>query len=183
MATTLGTDLRALRKSRGLTLENLAAQLGKSVGWISQIERDISSPTTRDLEQIASLFGVPLSLFFGVPRAPKDEYGLVVRSHNRRELGEREDGLIEALLSPDLTDSFEMLHSTFMPGARCNEDIVRETEEVGYLVSGRLDIWLGGKIHHLLAGDSFRIRNQPYRWSNPYHQPAVAVWVISPPVY
>ncbi|MEM6340985.1 MAG: XRE family transcriptional regulator, partial [Pseudomonadota bacterium] len=32
-------------------------------------------------------------------------------------------------------------------------------------------------------GDSFRIRGEPFRWSNPYNVPAVAIWVIAPPVY
>lgn len=183
MASTLGADLRALRKRRNLTLSELAARVQKSVGWLSQVERDISSPSTRDLEQFAAEFDVPLSLFFGAPEGPHNETGLIVRSGNRRELGEREDGLIEALLSPDLTDSFEVIHSTFLPGASRDEDIRRNTEEIAYLVSGQLDLWLDGEIFHLNAGDSVRIRNQTYRWSNPYNQPAVAVWVISPPVY
>lgn len=34
----LGRDLRALRKSRGLTLNDLAASIGRSVGFLSQIE-------------------------------------------------------------------------------------------------------------------------------------------------
>ncbi len=43
---TLGADLRSLRKSRRLTLEDVAGRLGKSVGWLSQVERDLSSPDT-----------------------------------------------------------------------------------------------------------------------------------------
>ncbi|MFB0939400.1 MAG: helix-turn-helix transcriptional regulator, partial [Paracoccaceae bacterium] len=39
---TLGADLRALRKARGLTLSDLATALGRSVGWLSQVERDLS---------------------------------------------------------------------------------------------------------------------------------------------
>jgi len=38
-----GADLRALRKARGLTLAALSDRLGKSVGWLSQVERDMSS--------------------------------------------------------------------------------------------------------------------------------------------
>ena len=32
---TLGADLRALRKARGVTLAALADALGRSVGWLS----------------------------------------------------------------------------------------------------------------------------------------------------
>ena len=46
---TLGADLRALRKARGLTLSELATTLGRSVGWLSQVERDLSQPSISDL--------------------------------------------------------------------------------------------------------------------------------------
>ena len=56
---TLGADLRALRKSRGLTLSDMAESLGRSVGWLSQVERDLSDPSISDLREIAALLGVP----------------------------------------------------------------------------------------------------------------------------
>ena len=34
---TLGVDLRALRKSRGVTLTDLSEKMGRSVGWLSQV--------------------------------------------------------------------------------------------------------------------------------------------------
>ena len=98
-------------------------------------------------------------------------------------IGEREGGLVEALLSPDLTDSFEVVHSTFMPGSSRKTATMRPTQEVAYLISGQLDIWLDDRFFAIHSGDSFRVRDQSLRWSNPYIAPAVAVWVISPPVY
>ena len=180
---TLGADLRALRKSRTMTLEDMAGVLDKSVGWLSQVERDISTPDNLTLKKMAKIFGVPMSLFFGTSTGPEAEMGRVVRSENRRSVGERDGGLVEALLSPDLTDSFEVVHSTFMPGAKNQTPTTRPTQEVAYLVSGQLDIWLDGEFFTIQTGDSFRIRGQSLRWSNPYSSPAVAVWVISPPVY
>jgi transcriptional regulator with XRE-family HTH domain len=182
-ATTLGADLRALRKARGLTLEELGERLGVSVGWLSQVERDISTADTQTLKAMAGVFDVPMSLFFGVPDARDNERGRIVRASQRRDIGERDGGLIEALLSPDLTDSFEVVHSTFMPGAARDVAVVRPTQELAYLVSGRLDIWLEGERFIIETGDSFRVRDQSLRWANPYDVPAVAVWVISPPVY
>ena len=51
------------------------------------------------------------------------------------------------------------------------------------MISGKLDVWLGDHQFVVSEGDSFRIRNESLRWANPYASPAVAVWVISPPVY
>lgn len=183
LSDSLGADLRALRKSRGVTLADLADQLGRSVGWLSQVERDISAPSVNDLRHISRILDVPISLFFGLSQAPANEVGFIVRKGARRPLGSDEGGLTEELLSPDLTDDFEMVHSTFAPHSKIKEEVTRPTQEVGYLISGRLDLVIGGQAFTIHPGDSFRIRGEPHSWANPYDQPAVAIWVIAPPVY
>ncbi len=180
---TLGADIRSLRKARGMTLEDMARALDKSVGWLSQVERDISTPRISDLREMARLFEVPLSLFFGQHDGPEAERGLIVREGQRRTVGVYDSGLVETLLSPDLTDDFEVIHSTFQPGSARRYDTRRDTHELAYIVSGTLDIWIDAQPFTVAQGDSFRIRGQSYRWSNPYDAPAIAVWVISPPVY
>jgi transcriptional regulator with XRE-family HTH domain len=179
---TLGADLRALRRARGMTLQGIADALGKSVGWLSQVERDISTPGITDLRQIAAVLDVSVSSLFRVTAVPEEE-GHIVRRAARRPIGSREAGLVEELLSPDLTDDFEMVHSTFEPGAEIAEPVVRPTQEVGYIVSGCLDLWIDGRMFHLNPGDSFRIRGEPFRWINPYDARCVVIWVIAPPVY
>ncbi|MDF1728372.1 MAG: XRE family transcriptional regulator [Sulfitobacter sp.] len=180
---TLGADLRALRKARGLTLAGLAEALGRSVGWLSQVERDISEPSITDLRHIAQALGVPVSMLFRHAAAPAHEAGCVVRRDARRTIGTVTAGLVEELLSPDLTDDFEMVHSTFAPHSRIDEPVTRPTQEVGYILSGCLDIEIAGTTHRLGTGDSFRIRGEAFRWANPYETEAVAIWVIAPPVY
>lgn len=179
----LGADLRALRKARGLTLIDMAEALERSVGWLSQVERDLSQPGIDDLRRMSALLEVPLSILFGQSDTPVDEDGFIVRAAARRAIGSREGGLVEELLSPDLTDDFEVLHSTFAPGSALDKPQKRATQEVGYVVSGRLDLTIAGASHQLGAGDSFRIRGEAYSWANPYDQPAVVIWVIAPPVY
>lgn len=179
----LGADLRALRKARGVTLAELAGDLGRSVGWLSQVERDLSQPSITDLRHIAARLGVSVSMLFGQAPAPVEEAGHIVRRGARRTIGSGAAGLVEELLSPDLTDAFEMVHSTFEPHSRIGEMVTRPTQEVGYLVSGTLDLIISGKQFTIHPGDSFRIRGEPFEWINPYDEPAVAIWVIAPPVY
>jgi len=179
----LGADLRALRKARGMTLSTLSAKLGRSVGWLSQVERDKSEPSISDLRQIAASLGVPMSLLFAHASAPADEQGYVVRDGARRPMGSGDEGLIEELLSPDLTDDFEVIHSTFQPHSAMQQEACRPTQEVGYIISGRLDLTIGTRRFTVGPGDSFRCRHEPYRWANPYDEPAIAIWVIAPPVY
>ena len=182
-STSLGADLRALRKARGMTLNDLATRLDRSVGWLSQVERDLSTPSITDLRHVAAALGVPTSLFFGLAPAPAGEVGFVVRKGARRPIGSGAAGLVEELLSPDLTDAFEVVHSTFAPHSEIGETVSRPTQEVAYVISGKLDLTIGGVRFTIHPGDSFRIRGEPFRWANPYDQPAVAIWVIAPPVY
>ncbi|MEO9337975.1 XRE family transcriptional regulator [Mesorhizobium sp. SB112] len=181
--TLLASDLRALRRARGLTLIDIAGRLGRSVGWLSQIERGLSTPSISDLRAFAELFRVPISLFFGHEPENEGERGVIVRSAGRRALGTSDSGLVEELLSPDLGGSFEMLRSEFALGAELAVASQRPTEEAGYVVSGRFDLEIDGIWHSLTEGDSFRFSGKPFRWKNPGTEPAVVIWVISPPVY
>jgi len=180
---TLGADIRALRKARDLTLVELSDILGRSVGWLSQVERDKSEPGVNDLRDLAKALDISVSSLFGAGPAPVNEVGFVVRKDSRRPIGSREAGLVEELLSPDLTDDFEMLHSTFKPGARLFPAVSRPTQEVGYILSGQLKLWIGETEFDLLPGDSFRINGELFRWENPADEPCKVIWVIAPPVY
>ena len=180
---TLGADIRALRKARGLTLVDLSDILGRSVGWLSQVERDKSEPGVNDLRYLAKALDISVSSLFGAGPAPVDEAGFVVRKDSRRPIGSREAGLVEELLSPDLTDDFEMLHSTFEPGAKLFPAVSRPTQEVGYILSGQLKLWIGDAEFSLFPGDSFRIKGEQFRWENPADEPCKVIWAIAPPVY
>ncbi|MFK7891247.1 MAG: helix-turn-helix domain-containing protein [Granulosicoccus sp.] len=179
----LGQDLRILRKRRGLTLASVAKRMRRSVGWLSQVERNLSAPSSQELDALADVLDFNSNSLRSTISSsnPCDKH--VVRSNNRRPLGPRIDGLTEALLSPDLTDDFEVVHSTFAPGAQRHEPLTRPTQEVGYIVSGTLKMRIGNETFKLNPGDSFRIRGEPFSWANPGKTPCIAIWVIAPPVY
>ncbi len=182
----LGADLKALRKARGLTLTELSVMLGRSVGWLSQVERGITQPSISNLLVMAEKLDVSVSFFFGRPNegsTVEAEKGLIVRSGSRRVLGNAEEGLEEELLSPDLDGSFEIIQSTFLPGSESLTPRQRDTEEAAYIISGRLDIFVHDIWHTLEVGDSIRLKGEEHKWRNPYSEPAVAIWVITPPVY
>jgi transcriptional regulator with XRE-family HTH domain len=176
-----GADLRALRKARGLTLTALARRVDRSVGWLSQVERDLSSASVDDVAALARVLDVATSSLLAVGGG--DEAGKIVRPDSRRPIGNRNPGLTEALLSPDLTDDFEVIHSRFDPGAQLDHAVSRPTQEVGYVVAGRFDLWIADTLFHLHPGDSFRLRGDLFRWANPYPETCEIIWVISPPIY
>jgi len=179
----VGQDLRRIRKLRRMTIARLAAATGRSAGFLSQVERGLSQISLRDLQIITQALNVPLSWFFVNEAAPEEEQGYVVRADARRQVGSREGGLVEELLSPDLGGSFEVFRSMFEPGAEMDTPQRRKTEEAGYIVTGELDLFIDERCFHLTQGDSFRFSGELYRWRNPGDQPAVVIWVIAPPIY
>ncbi|MEM7752979.1 MAG: helix-turn-helix domain-containing protein [Pseudomonadota bacterium] len=179
----LGHDLRVLRKRRGLTLVQVAEDVGRSVGWLSQVERGLSEPSDVELQSLGRVLGISVESFFGGASTRPEEADVIVRNNARRQLGRRVGGLDEELVSPDLTDDFEVVHSTFQPGVERFEMVRRPTQEVGYIVSGELEITINTKTYTVGPGDSFRIRGEPIRWANRGSVPCIAIWVIAPPVY
>lgn len=183
---TIGTQIRDLRKARGVTLEDLAERINRSVGYLSQVERDISDVTIPNLKDIAEALGVGVNWFFrGDAIAPEDERGLIVRRGNRRRLEFRGTGVLEELLSPTLTGAFEMVMGTFEPGGDTGEvHAVKNGEEAGFVISGQLALHIYDKEHTIEAGDAFMFpRNIPHKAWNPTDEKTVVLWIIAPPVY
>lgn len=180
----VGEDIRSLRKTRGMTLAQLAADVGRSVGWLSQIERGQTTPSVRDLGLLAERLEVTLSFFFRSSSRAPEEQGLVLRSADRPSIGSADSGLTEELLSPTLSGSFEMIRSVFAPGSSSDGPRkARPTEDGGILLSGALTLTVGGTELHLAPGDSFQFNQVDYAWRNDGDEPAVVIWVVSPPIY
>lgn len=183
IAAHVGQDIRSLRKSRDMTLIDLCNHVGRSVGWLSQVERGQSEPSIQDLRAIAKVLDVPVSFFFRNEDAPDDERGLIVRAQSRAVIGSKEGGLTEELLSPDISGDFEMIRSEFEPGAASDLVEARQAQDGGYIISGNLELTINGQVFTLNPGDSFQFQNMNYRWRNPGKETAVVVWIISPPIY
>lgn len=184
MAERIGADLRALRKARDITLVELSAAVGRSVGWLSQVERGLAEPSVRDLGLLARRLGVNVSLFFRSASKRPEEQGVVLRSEDRIPIGSRATGLMEELLSPSLGGAFEMIRSTFAPHADSGGTrSARGREDGGVVISGRLLLTIDGVEFALGPGDSFQFAGGDYAWRNDQDQPAVVHWIIAPPVY
>ncbi len=182
----LGRQIRDLRKARGLTLQDLAARVERSLGSLSQIERGMSPVSISALDAIAQALGVELSWFFaqGTPPDP-DELAMVVRKRHRRVLDFCGSGVREELLTPTFGNQLLLMESTFAPGASTGDrDRERRGDEAGVVLRGSLQLSVEGRTLLLRAGDSFAFkRHGPHRCHNPGRVPAVVLWVVTPPSY
>ena len=186
MPSPLGSQIRDLRVARRMNLAALARAIGKSIGYVSQIERGRSEISISTLKAISEALGVQISWFFqGYDPSVPAEHGHVVRREHRRRLDFPGTGIEEELLSPTLTGEAELILSTFAPGARSgDEQVSRMAEQSGYVIEGELELCLGAKRFRLRAGDSFRIgRGESFSAHNPGSGVSISLWVIAPPRY
>jgi transcriptional regulator with XRE-family HTH domain len=183
-ADNLGSQLREIRRVKKITLQQLAEQIGKSVGHLSQVERNISQPSLRVLQDISKAIGVQIGYFFQTSEAiPPEEEGIIVRKNVRKRLNYG-NGVVDYLLSPNLRGSIELMLCEFDHGYVSGEPISHEGEEAGVVVQGTFDIWIGDKHFRLSEGDSFTFQSTtPHRFGNNGREQAKVLWVVTPPTY
>lgn len=174
----LGKLIRGLRKRKGFTLQELAVSVGRSVGFMSQIERGLSQPTVNDLNLIEKALGVPTSYFF--PKADTRSCPWVTRPSEQRTISYAR-GIIDHLVSPDLTNGFCMLKTVMEPGADTGErHIMDSSEQAGYVLKGQLTMVVDGERRILKPGDAFHIRSgMPCRYGNFGAVQTEVLWIFS----
>ena len=176
----IGQQIRDLRKAKNITLNTMAEKIGRSVGYMSQVERGVSSLPIPVLQAICNVLGVQMSWFFHTDlEVPMDEMNHIVRAGGRRSLNFSGTGIREELLSPSLSGKLQMIMTIFAPGAKA-EARERKGEEGGLLQSGSLELGIGDKSFLLNEGDSFMLTGKEAHWVyNPSkEEEAVVVWTI-----
>jgi len=185
LAEFVGRQIRDLRQARDVTLAQLSKKTKLSVGYLSQVERNISTPSITDLYEISRALGVTISWFFpDANPAPREEREHIVRASRRRRI-DFATGITDFLLSPNLNRQLELLCSRFEPGASSgDEPYTHKGEEAGVALSGKIDLWLSDKYFLLEEGDSFAFPSTtPHRYRNAGETEAVVIWAITPPSY
>ena len=186
----LGSEIRQLRKVRGITLQQLAQATGKSVGFLSQVERNLTKPSVAALQDISQALSVHIGWFFPQESAgPAAERAFIVRRQNRRRLtysklsGTEYLGLHDHLLSANLNGDLALGISRYEPGASTGDDsYAHDGEEAGLVLSGRLELTIDQKVYLLEAGDSFSFEShRRHRYANPSNtDETVVIWANSP---
>jgi transcriptional regulator with XRE-family HTH domain len=175
----LGKRLRAARKKRGWTLAQLGQQVGLSVSYLSQVEREATMPSLPTLTAIARAFSVDVRDFFEEEEAPP----CVVRSSQGKTLRGTENLLVELLSADPLGKSILPYRVTCQPGASCERPSSYPGEECGFILKGELTVTVGEETVRLKVGDSIHYqRHQPHAWRNEGNEECIVIWVASPPI-
>lgn len=167
-----------------MTLKDVASRANVSLGYLSEVERDLTRVPIGTLRRLCDVFGVSIAWLLGMSHTgPQHERDVVIRVGNRPRLAFPGLGISEELLSPSPSSPLELLISTFEPGAD-SDDYSHEGDEAGLVIDGTLDLWVDG-VHHILnKGDSFAFPStQVHRCANTTAKVTRVLWVITPPHY
>ncbi|MDM0031774.1 XRE family transcriptional regulator [Variovorax sp. J22P271] len=179
----IGEDIRGLRKARRMTLADLSRRIGRSVAYLSKLERNLTKPSVAELQALGEALGVKINFFFHETNAASHRK-MVVRKADRRKLSYA-DGVTDHLLSPSLEGELELLMSVFEPGSGSGEtSYFHEGEEAGVVLAGALEFWVGDEHFVCEEGDSFSFKSSvPHRYRNNGAVQTVVIWVVTPPSY
>ncbi|HBU12670.1 MAG TPA: Cro/Cl family transcriptional regulator [Clostridiales bacterium] len=173
----IGKKIKALRQQLSLTQSELADRAELSKGFISQLERDLTSPSIATLTDILECLGTDLREFF------RDEAPEKV-AFSAMDLFEKEQGgqKILWLVPSAQKNSMEPILLTLAPGVQTEEDRPHPGEEFGYVLSGGVTLVLGAGRHRIKKGGSFYFKaDLPHFIVNTGQKRAEVVWISSPP--
>ncbi len=181
----LGRRIRKLRLERSMTLDEVAARSGCSVGSLSQIERGIGNPSFATLVKISHALDISVARLLEAAGS----HDPVVRREDRRRLeGSQavvENGTTYELLTPNLDGALEVLYLEIPPGASTESTpFSHRGEEVGYILEGVHEVHLDGVSYVLREGDTITYDStRPHWYRNPGPGVVRAIWIITPPTW
>jgi transcriptional regulator with XRE-family HTH domain len=167
----VGSNLRRLRRKRGLSLERLSHASGVSRAMLSQIELGKSAPTINVIWKIASALDLPFSALITDRRSKPPA---VMRASTARVLTSHDGAFVSRALFPvdqlRLAEFYE-LHLAPTSVERAEAHPAGTTENL-VVVGGILNLVIGGERHRLGAGDAILFEaDVPHEYRNDGQEP------------
>ena len=178
----IGNQIRRIRLQRGLTQEELADRCELSKGFISLLERDLTSPSLDTLADILESLGTDLPSFFAKSGEEKIVFGeddIFVK-----EDAEQLRGRIRWLVPSAQKNRMEPILVEMAPGGETDEDYPHEGEEFGYVLSGSVKIVVGDRVERVRKDESFYFQpTAPHKLVNAGKSVCRVLWVSTPPSF
>lgn len=179
----IGMEIKKLRTEKGITLKALSEKSELSVGFLSQLERGLTTIAVDSLEKLATILDVHLTHFFDNPVKKKE---LVLRSYEQEIMDSVEGGFIKYSLSANLENKQLVPRLIEILPQKKDEEIVsytHEGEEFVYVLEGILTVYLNGTRHDVYPGDSVHMDSTiAHNWAN-YTNKTVKLIAINTPNY
>ena len=159
----VGRRIRHLRQSRRLTLQALSEQCGLSVGFLSQIERGLSSFSVPSLRSICRALDVSLAEVLVMSNGPGKAFfadprpAAIAKSDGRPFVSLSNESIKYRFLGEGFPNKrFEAVIGEMEGGSQSGSH-AHEGEEFGYILSGRVRFVTGDHEQDLGPGDSYHL--------------------------
>ena len=178
----LGGRIRALRQARRLTLRDVAERSGVTESFLSQVERDVTSPSIATVQRIARALDMSIAQLF----AEEPQTGRVVRREARRRVEYQGLKAVDEFLTSNMAGRLQVILSTIEPGGGTGaEPYTHDSdEEVVVVLAGVLDLWVGDEHYVLREGDAITFPSRLPHWNvNHGDRPASVLFCVTPPSF
>lgn len=157
-------------------MRDLARETGLTVGFISQIERDISRPS------LSSLYAIAQALETGVDRflseTPARAHSQVSHSAHRPRFSLGSTTPVYEFLEPGFDEAKLNACITHVPPGFSSEIMRHEGEDFVYLIAGTMLYVVDGVEYRLVAGDTLHFKSTvPHASHNQGDTVAIELWV------
>lgn len=177
----VGLRIRALRRKRGLTLQQFSEQVNVSTSYLSQIENGRANTNLAILQRIASALLVPIIDLFSDENTFQVS---VVRKSDRRTYPLDCEGT-EHFLFSQIRTALQVAIIELPPHCAVPQADQHPGEEFTYVLSGKLQMWVGENLSYELdAGDIIYYRaTLPHRWENRGDEPLKVLVANTPATF
>lgn len=175
----IGKKIKELRLQNDLTLEDLASRSELTKGFLSQLERNLTSPSISTLEDILEALGTNLSEFFH-----EEEEEQIVFSTKDFFVDKRDEYQIEWIIPNAQKNEMEPILLTLKPHGTSHEMVSHLGEEFGYVLKGTVTLVRDNKKHKLKAKDTFYMNGKKSHYLyNHGNSEALVLWITTPPMF
>ncbi|WP_235602388.1 helix-turn-helix domain-containing protein [Sulfitobacter geojensis] len=173
-ADALGGRMRTQRHRLSMTLQQLSAASGVSVGYLSQVERGKATPTLGTLTQIAQALKVETDYFVRTPRAVDS----LTRGDVRPKFAVAGSSIEYEQIGAERTGHEMTSYVMNVPPGYASEVVTHVGEEIIYILEGEISQMVGEREYLMGVGDSLHyLGTTPHCWSNKTDVPARILWV------
>ncbi|MGI5825065.1 MAG: helix-turn-helix domain-containing protein [Bacillota bacterium] len=177
----IGAKIKDIRMQNGLTQEELANRAELTKGFISQVERNLTSISISTLTDVLECLGTNLQEFFSDTAEEKIVFG----AEDFFEKQDIESGIdIRWIVPNSQKNDMEPIIITLAGKTQTAADDPHPGEEFGYVLKGGVILHLGQKKYRAKKGECFYYRADTTHFlENTASSPAVVLWISSPPMF
>ncbi len=175
----IGYKIKQLRIQKGLTLEELASRSELTKGFLSQLERNLTSPSIATLNDIVEALGTTLADFF---KEEKEEQ-LVFRKKDFF-VDERENYTLHWIVPNTQKNEMEPIMIELPQGGESFQMDPHSGEEFGYVLEGAIVLVTGDDSYAVHKGETFYLMGKTTHYMrNEKKTTAKVLWISTPPLF